>query len=123
MVSITIAPATVLYVNLNDLCTDMRFALARISNVACIKLAKILIFPLHFHRLPRNRRACGIHDRMDFRATGRTSRGAEKFSSCENSVRVSSVKKKIFTSSYEQNHIYNIEWQQGIEIVTRLFEK
>lgn len=39
-VSITIAPATVLYANSNDLCTDMRFAFARISNATLCKIRK-----------------------------------------------------------------------------------
>jgi hypothetical protein len=34
VVNITIAPATVLYANSNDLCTNMRFAFACISNDA-----------------------------------------------------------------------------------------
>lgn len=44
VVSITIAPATALYANSNDLCTDMRLMFARISNVARLKLAKVFIF-------------------------------------------------------------------------------
>lgn len=43
VVSITIAPATVLYANSNDLCTNMRFAFARISDVARVKLARVFI--------------------------------------------------------------------------------
>lgn len=45
VVSITIAPATVLYENSNDLCTDMRFAFAYISNVAHKKIVKVFDDP------------------------------------------------------------------------------
>lgn len=45
VVSITIAPATVLYENSNDLCTDIRFAFACISNVSYKKIVKVFDGP------------------------------------------------------------------------------
>jgi len=45
VVSITIAPATVLYENSNDLYTDTRFAFACISNVAHRKIVKVFNDP------------------------------------------------------------------------------
>jgi len=56
VVSITIAPATVLYENSNDLYTDTRFAFACISNVAHRKIVKVFIDPADCRNIEKNYR-------------------------------------------------------------------